>query len=109
MKETWLFAGLSELVVKGLGEDVLNGVINMVKRRSGSASAGAPGSPARLRIIEFVHECDDGIRSEEDRLVPDPTKAEWQLFLQLLDLLDDDARVFRNGKRVTKKRVERLI
>ncbi|KAG8913790.1 hypothetical protein FRC01_004380, partial [Tulasnella sp. 417] len=99
----WPFPGLSKLMVKGMREDVLKAVIEVVKSRwSGAVTGGEQKGPARLKRIEFVDGCDEVIRSEEPLLASETTEAQRDLLLELLRDLGDDAKVFWGGKRVTK-------
>ncbi|KAG8920701.1 hypothetical protein FRC01_000632 [Tulasnella sp. 417] len=99
----WPFPGLSKLMVKGMREDVLKAVIEVVKSRwSGAVTGGELKGRARLKRIEFVDRCDEVIRSEEPLLASETKKAQRDLLLELLRGLGEDAKVFWGGKRVTK-------
>ncbi|KAG9043778.1 hypothetical protein FS837_009136, partial [Tulasnella sp. UAMH 9824] len=89
----WPFPGLCELLVKGLTEDVVKAVIEVVTSRSGGiANADDRGGPARLKRIEFRDERDETMGTEERPLVFEPAEPRWNLLLELLEALGEEAK-----------------
>ncbi|KAG8917812.1 hypothetical protein FRC01_002199, partial [Tulasnella sp. 417] len=83
------FPGLRELVVNGAGDNVLKDVTDFVKSRSDHETA--PGTPGRLKRVEFVETSGEGFHIEQNGSPPQLEETCGVLLVDLLGVMDDGA------------------
>ncbi|KAG8898344.1 hypothetical protein FRC00_002941 [Tulasnella sp. 408] len=98
----WPFPGLCAMVLKGLDADETNALIHAIKCRSGDGPlVKGLEIPARLKRIEFIQDGVEPSQGGRPDLVNAPHNAVWSL-QGILEVLEDDAESFWNGKRISK-------
>ncbi|KAG8949067.1 hypothetical protein FRC00_008307 [Tulasnella sp. 408] len=100
------FPGLCELIITSQEDDVVNAAIKLATSRSSSGTTAVPEPIARLNRVEFG-EVNQALSPKVVHCsVPCITESQLKLFLELMEILDEDAEVVWCGERLSRAGVK---